>query len=121
VPRVSSGTLVTTRLDRLRFALVQIMGQLFNHGTLSREGITSPRRLLLELGLRRRLQLSMAHGEVSRGRFSGVEGVAAGDFGGVGEQNGDAVSTGSREACSQLDSIYGLRGEGGEREKKAWS
>jgi hypothetical protein len=61
---------------------------------------SSLRRLLIGLELRRRLPLSMSHGEASRGRFS-RGGVVAGDFRGVDGRSGDAVSAGSGEARSQ--------------------
>ena len=77
---------------------------------LGRE-LFSLRRLLLGLELRRRLLLSMSHGGVSRGRFSGGGAVTAGDLGGVGGRSGDAVGRGVQPV---FDSIEGVRGEGGE-------
>jgi hypothetical protein len=79
---------------------------------------SSLRRLLLGLGLRRTLPLSMAHGEVSRGRFRGVEGVAAGDSGGVGGRNGDVVRVGSGEARNQSWTRPRDRAEKEERENE---
>ena len=62
---------------------------------------SSLRRLFLRLELRTGLPLSMSRSETSRGRSSSRGGMAAGDFGGVGKRNGDAVSAGSGDAHSQ--------------------
>jgi hypothetical protein len=73
----------TVRLDRTTLLV---------RDALCLRRLSSLRRLLLRLRLRRGLLLSMLHGEASRGRFSAHRAVAASDFRGVSRQSGEAVT-----------------------------